>query len=235
MEEAARAAVARGSVPRARPPPTRASATGARRSCARAGIATARSASSAGVRVDVFRQDDVAARLLQAGARGLVDYVSDMLSGTSLRACAELCGVSLKTSWFMRMRPCEVMARALHPSARAGPSRGRWTVPTCLSRSRATARARRSRCPAGPTAGTAATAPQRGHPGAGLNASAASSQVPHPRASRQALASTAADRSEKSYRGGGRRRQIFVGGSNPVTGLRGGTRRRETITRLVYW
>ena len=29
------------------------------------------------------------------------DYVSDMLSGASLRACAELCGVSLKTSWFM--------------------------------------------------------------------------------------------------------------------------------------
>ena len=39
------------------------------------------------------------------------DYVSDMLSGASLRACAELCGVSLKTSWFMRMRLCEVMAR----------------------------------------------------------------------------------------------------------------------------
>ena len=36
-------------------------------------------------------------------------YVSDMLSGASLRACAELCGVSLKTSWFMRMRLCEVM------------------------------------------------------------------------------------------------------------------------------
>lgn len=43
------------------------------------------------------------------------DYVSDMLSGASLRACAELCGVSLKTSWFMRMRLCEVMARATQP------------------------------------------------------------------------------------------------------------------------
>ena len=45
-----------------------------------------------------------------------LDYVSDMLSGTSLRGCAELCGVSLKTSWFMRMRLCEVMARAAQPS-----------------------------------------------------------------------------------------------------------------------
>lgn len=43
------------------------------------------------------------------------DYVSDMLSGASLRACAELCGVSLKTSWFMRMRLCEVMGRATQP------------------------------------------------------------------------------------------------------------------------
>ena len=38
-----------------------------------------------------------------------------MLSGSSLRACAELCGVSLKTSWFMRMRLCEVMERAAQP------------------------------------------------------------------------------------------------------------------------
>ena len=44
-----------------------------------------------------------------------LDYVSDMLSGSSLRACAELCGVSLKTSWFMRMRLCEVMGRAAQP------------------------------------------------------------------------------------------------------------------------
>lgn len=79
------------------------------------------------------------------------DYVSDMLSGASLRACAELCGVSLKTSWFMRMRLCEVMARAPSPSARAGPSHDRWTAPTCPSRSRATAPARPSGCPAGPT------------------------------------------------------------------------------------
>lgn len=43
------------------------------------------------------------------------DYVGDMLSGASLRACAEGCGVCLKTSWFMRMRLCEVMARAVQP------------------------------------------------------------------------------------------------------------------------
>lgn len=40
-------------------------------------------------------------------------YVGDMLSGASLRACAEGCGVCLKTSWFMRMRLCEVMERAV--------------------------------------------------------------------------------------------------------------------------
>ena len=40
--------------------------------------------------------------------------------------------------------------------------------------------------------------PQRGHPGAGLKASAASSKVPQPWASRQALASTAADSRAKS-------------------------------------
>lgn len=44
-----------------------------------------------------------------------LDYVSDMLSCASLRACASLRGVSLKTSWFMRMRLCEVMARATQP------------------------------------------------------------------------------------------------------------------------
>lgn len=40
------------------------------------------------------------------------DYVSDMLSGAPLRACTELCRVSLKTSWFLRMRLYEVMRRA---------------------------------------------------------------------------------------------------------------------------
>ena len=44
-----------------------------------------------------------------------LDDVSDMLSGTSLHGCAELCGASLKTSWFMRVRLREVMARVLQP------------------------------------------------------------------------------------------------------------------------
>lgn len=38
--------------------------------------------------------------------------LKDTPPGLSLRAYARLYGVSLKTSWFMRMRPCEVMARA---------------------------------------------------------------------------------------------------------------------------
>ena len=68
-----------------------------------------------GVRADVPRQDGVAAGVLQAGAQVWPDYVGDMLSGSSLRDCARLCGVTLKTSWFMRMRLCEVMARAAQP------------------------------------------------------------------------------------------------------------------------
>lgn len=39
-------------------------------------------------------------------------YAQGHAPGLSLRACAGLYGVSLKTSWFMRMRPREVMARA---------------------------------------------------------------------------------------------------------------------------
>ena len=57
--------------------------------------------------------------------------------------------------------------------------------------------------------------PQRGHPGAGLNASAASSKVPHPCASWQALALTAADRSAKSAgaeRGGGKLSPVWSTG-----------------------
>lgn len=61
--------------------------------------------------------------------------------------------------------------------------------------------------------------PQRGHPGAGLNASAASSKVPHPCASRQALALTAADRSAKpagaergDARGGGKLSPVWSTG-----------------------
>ena len=42
-------------------------------------------------------------------------YVEHMVAGESLRRCADLCGVCLKTSWFMRMRVCEVMRNVLAP------------------------------------------------------------------------------------------------------------------------
>lgn len=42
-------------------------------------------------------------------------YVEHMVAGESLQRCADLCSVCLKTSWFMRMRVCEVMRNALAP------------------------------------------------------------------------------------------------------------------------
>ena len=39
-----------------------------------------------------------------------LDYVDATMEGRSLRACAEACGVSLPTSWYMRMRLCDVMS-----------------------------------------------------------------------------------------------------------------------------
>ena len=42
-------------------------------------------------------------------------YVEHMVAGESLQRCADLCGVCLKTSWFMRMRVCEVMRNVLAP------------------------------------------------------------------------------------------------------------------------
>lgn len=43
-------------------------------------------------------------------------YVEAMLGADgTLRRCAKACSVGLKTSWFMRMRVCEVMGRALQP------------------------------------------------------------------------------------------------------------------------
>lgn len=42
-------------------------------------------------------------------------YVEHMVAGESLRRCAGLVGVCLKTSWFMRMRICEVMRNVLAP------------------------------------------------------------------------------------------------------------------------
>ena len=70
IEEAARAAVvgelgAWGAIA----PDMRVRAADALRSCARAGAATARSAGSSRGMGRLLRQDDVAARLLQAGAR----------------------------------------------------------------------------------------------------------------------------------------------------------------------
>lgn len=45
-------------------------------------------------------------------------YAGAMLAGASLRACASVAGVSLRTSFFMRHRLCEVMARTT-PALRA--------------------------------------------------------------------------------------------------------------------
>lgn len=47
--------------------------------------------------------------------------VESALSGRSLRECARDCRVCLRTSWFMRMRLCEAMARSVLPF-RTGPS-----------------------------------------------------------------------------------------------------------------
>lgn len=49
-----------------------------------------------------------------------LSYADGMADGLSLRALAGRCGVSLKTSWFMRMRICESMAARLDPF-RSGP------------------------------------------------------------------------------------------------------------------
>ena len=48
-------------------------------------------------------------------------YVEHACAGGTLRECARACGVCLSTSWFMRMRLCEVMGRALAPSG-SGPT-----------------------------------------------------------------------------------------------------------------
>ena len=40
-------------------------------------------------------------------------YVDDTLEGASLRGCAKRCSVSLPTSWYMRMRLCDVMGSQL--------------------------------------------------------------------------------------------------------------------------
>lgn len=48
-------------------------------------------------------------------------YVEGTVAGASLRELARSCGVCLRTSWFMRVRLCEVMRRALQPF-RTGPA-----------------------------------------------------------------------------------------------------------------
>lgn len=71
-------------------------------------------------------------RTFSAKSRGLLStskldaacwasFVEATLSGQSLRECARTCHVCLRTSWFMRMRLCEVMGRSLLPF-RTGPS-----------------------------------------------------------------------------------------------------------------
>lgn len=49
-----------------------------------------------------------------------MSYAEGMADGLSLRALAARCSVSLKTSWFMRMRMCEAMSRRLD-AFRSGP------------------------------------------------------------------------------------------------------------------
>ena len=61
----------------------------------------------------------LAASKLDAATWGA--FVEPALSGRSLRECARTCHVCLRTSWFMRMRLCEVMARSALPF-RTGPS-----------------------------------------------------------------------------------------------------------------
>ena len=50
------------------------------------------------------------------------EYATCMVDGLSLRDAAQRCSVSLPTSWFMRHRLCEVMAKRLG-EFRSGPSR----------------------------------------------------------------------------------------------------------------
>ncbi|MEI3307769.1 MAG: hypothetical protein V8R48_02725 [Eggerthella lenta] len=66
-------------------------------------------------------------------------FAECMADALSLRESAERCGVSLYTSWFMRMRVCEVM-RSLCPRAQArSMSTARWSGTTCRETSRARA------------------------------------------------------------------------------------------------
>ena len=61
-------------------------------------------------------------------------YVEHACAGGTPGECARACGVCPGTSWFMRMRLCEVMGRALAPSGRGQPSPARSTARTSTSR-----------------------------------------------------------------------------------------------------
>lgn len=116
VEEAARAAVTRELGPRG---------AGAPESCLRCGrpsfIGKGRNRDGSRRRPCRGREQTFSAKTMSLPGHSKLkpevwlDDVSDMLSGTSLRGCAELCGASPKTSWFMRVRLREVMARALQP------------------------------------------------------------------------------------------------------------------------
>ena len=86
-------------------------------------------------------------------------YAEAMLAGATLRDAAAACGVSLKTSFSMRHRLCEVMASML-PAFEAGPGcpveADETLVPNSLSGNHS--RSAGFPCPA-PHAGAGATGP----------------------------------------------------------------------------
>lgn len=86
-------------------------------------------------------------------------YAEAMLAGATLRDAAAACGVSLKTSFSMRHRLCEVMASML-PAFEAGPGcpveADETLVPDSLSGNHS--RSAGFPCPA-PHAGAGATGP----------------------------------------------------------------------------
>ena len=86
-------------------------------------------------------------------------HAEAMLAGATLRDAAAACGVSLKTSFSMRHRLCEVMA-SMPPAFEAGPGRpveaDETLVPDSLSGNHS--RSAGFPCPA-PRAGAGATGP----------------------------------------------------------------------------
>ena len=80
-------------------------------------------------------------------------------AGGTLRGCARACGACPGTSWFMRMRLCEVMGRALAPSGRGQPSPARSTARAPASRRPAGGPGRRRGCPGSRSARLGAGAP----------------------------------------------------------------------------